>query len=248
MIEPKESLEKSVLAKIKTEDIKMRPRSYFILRGILLAMSIVIIFLVALYILSFILFIFKESDLWYMPGLGPRGLGIFLKNFPWLLIIVIVIFILALETLVKRYSFAYRQPLLYSVLAIIALIIFMGIIIRQTSFHNRIWSGTEKGHFNLAQPFYKNFGPQPMEGVYPGVVLEITPAGFIIETPTKTVIKVSTSTLTLFPENKMIKIGDRIIIMGDIENEILKAEGIRQRGHRDTRHGLLPPPPPIFSH
>ena len=105
------SIKNKVLEAIKSGQVKMRPRWYFILKTILVALGIVMIFLTLLYLISFIIFILRITGIWFAPAFGFEGYGIFLFSLPWLLVIISVLFAIILEVLVKRYSFAYRHRL-----------------------------------------------------------------------------------------------------------------------------------------
>src|SRR5262245_42216017 len=105
----------TVLDAIKAGQVHMKPRWHFVLRGILLVLESILLALSLRYLASFIMFIVYRSGVWFTPGFGFRGLRVFLLSIPWLLILVSVAFLVLLELLVKRYAFAYKKPLAYSV-------------------------------------------------------------------------------------------------------------------------------------
>ncbi|MEA3344458.1 MAG: hypothetical protein U9Q16_02140, partial [Patescibacteria group bacterium] len=117
----KSSMSKEITDKIKVNEIKMRPKIYFILKSILIVLIILFFAFFALYLISFIVFSLKATGVWFLPKFGFGGIFIFFKSLPWLLILIAAILIIILELFVKRFSFAYRKPLIYSISGIIIL-------------------------------------------------------------------------------------------------------------------------------
>ncbi len=108
------SIKERVLEKIKSKHIKMRPKFYFVLKTVLLAVGFFMVGALVLFLISFISFHLRASGIWYLPGFGPRGWGIYLRLMPWFLILAGLILILMLEILSKRCSFVWRRPVIYS--------------------------------------------------------------------------------------------------------------------------------------
>jgi len=113
------SISDKIFNKIKKEQIKMRPKIYFILKAVLIALTTLLVAFFVLFLVSFIFFNLRASGAWFLPRFGLPVIGIFFKSLPWLLILITIILIGVLEILVKRFSFAYRRPILYSILFII---------------------------------------------------------------------------------------------------------------------------------
>ena len=127
-------IKQDVLAAIAGGEIKQRPRWFFVLRGTLVGIGIGLGLCVVLYLISFILFILRETGVWFTPAFGFRGWFVFFRSLPWVLIGLSLIFTAVLEILVKRYSFAYREPLMYSVLGIVAIVAAGGFLLAGEAF------------------------------------------------------------------------------------------------------------------
>ena len=127
------TLQETLLAKIKEGQMVMRPRWHFVLKAVLGILGMIILAMAALYLISFILFALREAGLLFIPGFGFHGVGVFLFSLPWILILVSLIFIFLLELLVKRYAFGYRKPLLYSLFGVLGLVVLGSIL----SYHFR---------------------------------------------------------------------------------------------------------------
>src|SRR3989338_9252112 len=97
-----EQLNKVVMEKIKHDSIKMKSRSYFVLKSILIIAGLVFMFAVGFFLISFIFFVYNANALGELGFFGRTGIGIMLKSLPWILIIASLIIIVSLELLAKH--------------------------------------------------------------------------------------------------------------------------------------------------
>ena len=226
--EPQKSpLADRVLNKLENSQVKMRPKAYFVLRTILIALAIIVIALFALYLTSFIVFALRASGLWYLPKFGFNGIGALITLLPWLLILIAVLLIIVMEMLVKYFAFAYRRPILFSMLGIIVLVLLGGLMIDRTQFHANLFQKAQERRLPIAGELYRNFGAAKFQDVHRGTVSEITTKGFLIETRGgQTLTILVTSNTRLFEAN--IKKDDVIVIMGKRDNNTVQALAIRK--------------------
>ncbi|MFH0852662.1 MAG: hypothetical protein V1845_03605 [bacterium] len=229
MEEPQnKSLQNLILEKIKSGKAKMRPRWHFILKAGLFVAGFVIATFALLYLTSFILFILRQTGVWFLPAFGWRGMGVFLISFPWLLILVGIIFVILLEIMVRHYSFAYRKPLLYSLAAIIAFVAVAGLIAAKTTFHERLFLRARQEKLPIAGPFYREFGMPRMENAHIGTIIEITNDGFLMEDLKGEKLTIIVSPETSFPLGIDFQKDDRVMILGERSGNSVKALGIRR--------------------
>ena len=134
-----------VLAKIESGEAYMKPRWHFILKTVLWLSGTVIVALLLIFVASLTLFSLRQTGVLFIPAFGFRGIGAFLLSLPWILIVFAVVFIIVLEILVKRYTFAYRRPLLYSILGILFFVIIGSILISITHFHQGLYRSVREG-------------------------------------------------------------------------------------------------------
>ncbi len=223
-----EELRKKILDKIKVGQAKMRPKWHFVLKTLLLAAGVIIGALALLYIASFILFSLRQTGVWFLPSFGLRGIMIFLISMPKLLIILGIVFIILLEVLVRRYSFGWRKPLLYSLLGIIGFVILASFIVSKTSFHEGLFMRARQGGLPYAGQFYRDFGMPRGEHAQIGVITEITDEGFKMETPRGEPLTIIIDPQTSFPLGIDFQKGDRVVVMGERDDRAVKAAGIRR--------------------
>lgn len=224
----KSSTVKKVLNEIKNDQIKMRPRVYFILKGILIVFSVFLVAFFALYLTSFILFALRASGVWYLPSFGLYGLRSSFILLPWLLILIAIILLIILEILVKHFSFAYHRPILYSILGILIFTLSGNFIIEKAQFHPRLFQKAQEDHLPVMGKFYRNLDIEKSHNVCRGIVLDITNNSFQIKTPRGKILNVNITSETQFPNGTDIKKDDIIIILGERDNDKIQAIGIRK--------------------
>ncbi len=222
----KKSIKDAVLEGIKHGDIKKIPKVFFTAKNALFLIAIIIAFGFSLFLISFIFFTLQMSELWYLPMFGFKGVELLLGNFPWFLILVVVLFVVLLEYFVSRFRFAYRQPLLYSSIFIIITVVVVSIFVRQTPLYQVIYSQTEQGKFKLMKPFYDQYAKPTSVDFHPGTVVDVNQDGFTLEQRDKGVIQVEVSQKTQIPRDFKIYPGGRLLIIGKVINGVIEAENI----------------------
>jgi hypothetical protein len=223
-----EPISQEVLAKIKSQGIKMRPRFYFIARTALFALVAIFAILIILYFASFIFFSLRASGAWFLPRFGGSGIKILLISLPWIPILIAVAAIILLEALAKRFNLVYRRPIVYSFLTIIALAIVGGFLLEKTPFHSKIFMRAQNERLAGLGDFYRQFGaPQP-RGTRFGVVLSARENKFLMRAPNNEMTTVIYTKGTRIPDGYIIKEGDKVSVLGKLINGILEAFEIRQ--------------------
>lgn len=247
--EQKKSITEEVLNKIKSGDIKMVSKIWFIFRTVLLVLGILILTLFIIYLVSFTLFSLRFTGVWFLPRFGFPGMRIFFGLLPWPLIFITAILIILLEVFAKKFSFVYRRPLVYSLLVLIVIALSMGFLIERTPFHRNLFQRAQEGNLPAIGPVYRQGFP-PIENVHHGIVSEIINDGFIMETP-----KGEKLTVIINPETRLqpetgIKENDEVVVLGKKDNDTIQAVDIR-KVERDfnlfrLRENFKPSPPPNF--
>jgi len=224
-----------ILKKIKKGKIKMKPKSYFILKTILFVAGIVFAFLLTIFLASFIIFLLRASGVFNFPALGFRGLGMFFASLPWLLMLFVILFVIILEFLARKFSVVYQRPLVYSILGIVIIILLLGIFIARTPMHSKLFQGVQEGKFSVFGPLYKGRHIKSLDNVYFGKVLNLADNGFEIETKEGEIFSIVISSETRpFQSIKYIKEEDTVIVIGDKDNSTIKAFGVHKITDEDT--------------
>jgi len=239
------SIKDSVLTKIKSGQIKMIPKWQFVLKAFMVILGIIILGLALLYLASFIIFTLRQSGAWFAPTFGINGIGAFITSLPWLLIIISILFLAFLEILVRKYSFAYRKPILYSLVALIGFVSVISLIIGQVGFHRSAFKFTKEGFIPFARPFYEKFGQMQADGIYFGEISQLKDSGFLMVNRQEKEYEVLFTPETRFPFGEDFAEGDNVVVLGDLNNSLITADGIREVDegwHRPPMMNMMPPP------
>ena len=222
------SISDTVLNKIKSKEVKMRPKYYFILRTILTVLSIFAVTLFVLYLISFIFFILRASGIWFLPEFGFSGIKVFLTSLPWVLILIVVTLIIILEVLTKRFTFVYRKPIFYSMLVIVIFVLLGSFVIGKTQFHPNLFWKAQENRLPVAGKLYRDFDVNKLKEVHRGIVSEITKDGFYLEKPDSQILKIVITPNTKLLFKKENAKGNEVVIMGKEDNSIIYALVVKE--------------------
>ncbi|HEX3099737.1 MAG TPA: hypothetical protein VHQ41_02070 [Patescibacteria group bacterium] len=232
--ENRKSIQDNVLAAIDAGRVHMKPRWQFVLQGALMVAGLVLAALAVLFTGSFIVFLLEQNGAWFAPAFGGPGVRELFTALPLLFIAVALIFLLLLERLVRRYSFSYAQPMLYSVVGIAVFVAAGSFLIVQTHVHEGLFKQAQEEHLPIVGGFYRQFGEPHLDRIISGTIVEAFENGFYITDPEDQQFTIIVTPSTQFPTGRDIDIGDNVIILGDRNGVNILAEGIRTvEGHAD---------------
>ncbi|NTV44493.1 MAG: DUF4401 domain-containing protein [Candidatus Yonathbacteria bacterium] len=218
----------AVIGSIKSGKARMKPKWHFVFRAALAAVGMFIAAIGIVYLASFIHFILRQNGVWFAPSFGAHGVWILLLSLPWLLIGAVILFIVILEVLVRRYSFAYKQPLMYSLIGVIGFATLATFVVARTGMHDTAYRAVREGSLPIGAPMY---GPLPLtetSEVHPGVITAITGEhSFAIERVDGSVMSVEITDETKIPKGYAPQEDDEIIIIGHSKKSTVSAWGIR---------------------
>lgn len=231
--EDQKSIQENVLAAIEAGRVHMRPRWQFVLRAGLLVTGVVLVALAILFFGSFILFLLRQNGTWFVPVFGTRGLKELFLALPVIFILVAIIFIILFQLLVRRYSFSYARPVLYSVIGIAVFVALGSFLVAQTRFHEGLFRQAEDENLPVIGGFYRQFGAPEVDRVTPGIIIETTEDGFNMNDPREEKFRVIITPETQLPDDSDFEDGDDVIVLGDREDTEITAEGIKKIEHRE---------------
>ncbi len=220
------NIKKHIVEKIKQGEVLMRPRWYFVLKAVLAVAGVLLVFVGALYFLSFIVFMLHETGLWFVPAFGFSGLSLLIFSLPWILLFVSGVCFIALEVLVRKYSFAYRTPVLYSVLALLLLVMLGSVFLSRIEFHERLWGSMRERHVPVLDPFYRGYAMPHAKRVHPVVVASTTEHGFFAVDRDGDNVEITISPETRLPFGSNFDEGDEVVIIGNEASGSIEALGI----------------------
>ena len=239
---------KKVLDKIRAHQVTMRPRFYFTLKSIALAVVAILTLLLTVSIGSFILYTIRTSYETSLLGFGPSGLFIFLSLFPWPLLILDVICIMILEWMLRKFRFGYRSPLLYLLFVILVIILSASSVIDTDRVSDTVLRGAHDIELPIVGDFYDRGRrpPPPGSGVCPCVVLAIN--GNILTMQENIPNELPKQVTVILPPDvatSSIHVGQSLFIAGTFDQGVLHAFGTRPMdGDNDIDDGVSHPTAP----
>lgn len=195
MQDSNETIREQVLSAIHDGRACMRPRWQFVLRGTLAVLGGVLIGLALLYVISLIIFVSQENGSAFVSEFGWKGMRVLMGALPLLLIGLCILFVVLLEILVRRYAFAYRRPLLYSIGGILVIAVCGGVLVARTSLHARLYLRVREHRLPFAERLYSNALLLP-PGLYRGIVTATTTDGILLRQGDGAVLRVTVTDAT----------------------------------------------------
>lgn len=161
----------------------MRPRWHFVLISVIFALAAFLVLLLLVYAVSLSMFLLRESGAWFATSFGTRGWITFVSSIPVSHVAFVLLFVVVLEALVRRYSFVYRRPLAVSLFIIAGGIVSVGALVAQTPLHDQMASYART--HQLPAPLDLPYGPSARiarpDSLYEGVVISNENGVLVIE-------------------------------------------------------------------
>ncbi|MCE9643935.1 hypothetical protein K8Q93_01670 [Candidatus Parcubacteria bacterium] len=226
------NLKDQLLKDIRSGEVAMRPRYFFLLKIVALASVATAVLILSVFIFNFILFGLRINHHQELLGFGSRGLFTFLRVFPWFLLLLDVALVVLLEYLLRRFKFGYKVPVLYLLAGLFVGTLLAGFAVdRGTYFNDRMLEGSRHlppglGHFyeGARRP------PPPGGGLCRCTILAIDGSQLTVEDTRSG----TTTLVVLLPSNNpratttALKVGDTVLIAGTEENGVIRAFGVRK--------------------
>ena len=239
---PKETIRDAILRKIRGGELSQHSRLYFMLHVAAVVLVALVVLTLSVLIFNFILFSIRINNHDSLLGFGPRGLETFLLIFPWPLLLIDVALVFVLESLLRRFRFAYKIPVLYLLAGLILAAAACALFIDSgTNVNDRLLNRADRHELPFfGDVFEQARRPMPGSGVCVCTITAI--AGDTLQVADTR--SGSTTDLTvLLPPNDpratttSLKVGDTVMIAGDVEQGVIHAFGVRK-----VLSGNLPPP------
>lgn len=169
-----DSIEKNVLEKIQSGEVKMRSKTYFALKVALLVIVALLVLVTSALLVSFMIFSLRVSGRLFLLGFGGRGLVAFFLTFPWFILLADILFVVLFERLLNHFKFGYRTPLLYTLGASALIIILAGFGLDRISLHEALFQEAASHHLGPMGGLYTDVRlPPRQEGVFRGIVISV---------------------------------------------------------------------------
>ncbi len=225
-----ENLKETILHKIGSKEVTMRPRLYFAVRIALVVVLSIVTLLLSIFIINLVFFSLRVSSHLMLLGFGLRGVLSFLHLFPWLPLIGDIFFLVVLVKLLRKFSFGYRMPILYLLGCIFLFSLGAGLALdKETTMNDRLFIRAERNE--LPAPLGSLYMharrlPAPEDGMCKCRILMIGDTMMTV-VDTKAGAE-KTFSIPLLPDAPTpFSEGDIIFITGDQKDGVITPRGVR---------------------
>lgn len=215
----------------------MRPKLYFSLKVFATISVAVGILILSTFLFNFILFSIRINGQDALLGFGPRGVHVFLRFFPWMLLIADILLITLLGKLIRQFRFGYKTPVLIVLGAVfIGTILIATFLDRGTPLNDRLFRASRGQHLPAPMnSLYRGarFAPPAEGGVHKAEILSVAGSSLTVRLLDEEGRTGTTTVTVLLPLNNFratttgLRSGDTVLIAGDETDGILRAFGIR---------------------
>ncbi|KND47087.1 MAG: hypothetical protein AB199_01505 [Parcubacteria bacterium C7867-004] len=226
--------EETVLERIRSGEITMRPGSFFIAKVLFTLVVSLLVLLLSIWLASFISFDLRITGHESLLGFGSRGLALFFSIFPWGLATLDLILIALLVWMLQHFRFVYRTPLLFIIAILIVFGTASGLLFdRETGFHDDRFEEAEAGELPIPiQELYENVLPTAPEdqGIYRGYVTGIVSGAFLMTYDDNDHDEDDGTWIVMGPsgfDTSALRIGDKVYVAGDRDGKTIEAYGVR---------------------
>lgn len=206
-----DTLRQNILDKIKNEDIKMTPRQFFFMKWFTMLVTSVFFLMLGFYIFAYIVFLFIDNGLVYMPIFSQQGLINFIIEIPWTLVLLGLLSIFLFSITSKTFYKIYRKPFLTFFFTILAIIILSHLIFVESGAMNYLKQEAYNGHLQLVPDKFLQFRDSQTGTVFVGYVVATTTNSIIVRDRRNEIFE-------LIPESaidfNMFSVGQRINAYG----------------------------------
>jgi len=219
------NMQEKVLEAIQADEVTMRSRYYFIARSALWIIGTLLAFSLALYLISFVAFIFRGNGLSMLPHLGAGGwLNLFI-SLPWILLLGVFVVFLLLQILSTHFSFIYKRPLVHTALGSIFILVISGIAIGQTALHDNAYRYSQEHGTPFAAKLYKG-AIRDRGDVHVGVLERTEEETFVLTNRNGETYTVLITEATQMPPSG-IATSSTVIVIGPSDEDTITAVGVR---------------------
>lgn len=229
------SVKDVILQRIQDGEAAMRPRWHFVVKSLLVIAAVIILVFVLMIIGSFIAFVMQQNGGWFAPGFGLRGLQPLLVSIPWVLVGVSVVFVVLLEIMVRQYQFAYRKPVLLTLLGVLLVVFSGSAALAKGGVHYNVLERVERGEFRAVKLLYKKKQQETSNPhVYMGNIQMVTRDGFVLLQRDDTEVYVRVGDHVRMKPGTDPSVGDVVTVLGRlVDDGLVDARAIKPL---DVRH------------
>lgn len=174
------NLQNNILDKIKNNEVKMTSKKYFFMKSLTLLITSVFFLVLAIYILAYVIFLFVDNGLIYIPLFSESGIVDFIIEVPWTLVILGLLSVFLFSITSKTFYKIYRKPFLTFFFSILMIIILSHLILVETGGMKYLKEGAYKQKLNLVPAKFLQFRSSQTGSILVGYVVSTTTETLIL--------------------------------------------------------------------
>ena len=233
-------LSKAIMDKIKSGGIKMKSRWIFYAQNLGIRSGLVLVIIALSLLINIFLYILQQNHALEFLDFGVAGLNIVLSNIPYDLTLLILIFGVASNVVLKKIEIENKKYFFFISVIVIAISTACGIIVFSTGINDTISEkiAKEKERIPVVDRFYeqKRFELDPQNSLIGQVVqFKVIQEPFVVVTNNGELVTVLYNTKLIVPGGvNSFDIGQIIKAIGQREQNNFKAEQIKLISNTDS--------------
>lgn len=177
---PNEDIKQSILEKIKKDEIKMTPKQFFVMKWFTLLITSIFFLILSIYILAYVIFLFADNGLIYIPLFTQSGLIDFIIEIPWTLVFLGLFSVFLFSITSKTFYKIYRKPFLTFFFSILIIIVLSHIILLETGGMQYLKEEAYREKIQLVPNKLLNFRDSQTGAIVVGYVVSTTSESLVV--------------------------------------------------------------------
>jgi hypothetical protein len=208
---PTIKVKEKITSKIKSGELTMKPKWYFVVGTALLLQGTLGAILIGTFTSNLCFYHLRNYGPFGYLVLGRDGINPFMATFPWKLLFLAILSLIVGFKLLKKYEFSYTKNSTYLFFLLMAAIVISGLLTDLAGFNEKA------RHNNFLNPVYSErfMGQDWMMGE----IRQRTQDGFILETPQGDLIQIRVNNQTVSPHGSEFEVGRRVRLVGEFGND-----------------------------
>lgn len=149
------NIKEKILNYVNSNEVSIKPKWHFIFKLIFKIIAILIVFLAIVYFISFSNLVIYEKE--SLGLLNMRNFGHFVFTLPWLILFLSLVLLIVLEFLIRKFSFVYKKPLIYSLFGLIFIVLVIGFALNRIDNQFRFARFGERPEMPILGPMHQHF-------------------------------------------------------------------------------------------
>ncbi len=190
----------NILEKINRNNVKMTSKNYYTLKWITNLLFTIFFGMLAVYIFAYVVFLFVDSGLIYIPINSFTNLVKFIIEVPWTLVFLGCLSVFLFSRTSKTFYKIYKKPFLNFFFSIIIIILLSHIIFVKVGLMKMLKDEAYKDHLQLAPEKLLEFRNSQTGTLFNGYVVATTTTSIIIETVENETLEVTSDSYLNYNE------------------------------------------------